>query len=201
LIDDKYTYPGSGGVLRNSLHIHDQRDLESALNAYFSAVAAELELEPAPQRPDFTYLKQLHSRLFGRVLPWAGTVRDVDTGADGTGIVYCRPEYIHDQARTLFGMLEREDYLRGIIDPRLFADRLADRWAYLSQLHPFRDGNTRSQSLYVTTLATRAGHTLRWHGLDVDELRRLRIRAVQGQVQPLAAFLYARLTPNTGAPS
>ena len=89
--------------------------------------------------------------------------------------------------------LEGEDYLRGG-DPADFASRLAERWADLTAIHPFRDGNTRSQSAGVSLITERAGQILDWKPLDVDQLRRARLAAVVGQMQPLTQLLASRLS-------
>ncbi|WP_254789363.1 Fic/DOC family protein [Curtobacterium sp. YR515] len=191
--DDKYTYPGSGGVLINSKGIRDQARLDQATNDYASAAMAELSNEPIPDRPDAGYLRSIHERMFERIAPnIAGRTRDVDVQATGTGIPYCRPEYIDENMAGLFRKLDREDYLTGL-DPRAFADRLADRWGELSAIHPYRDGNTRTQSFYVSTLAERAGHPIDWQRVNVDELRAHRLNAVAGQECGLADYLHERL--------
>jgi len=191
--DDKYTYPGSGGVLINAKGIRDQGRLDQAMNDYASAAMAQLSTEPVPDRPGADYLRGIHERMFERLVPnIAGRTRDVDVQATGTGIPYCRPEYIDENMAGLFRKLDREDYLTGL-DARTFADRLADRWGELSAIHPYRDGNTRTQSYYVTTLAERAGHPIDWQRVTVDELRSHRLNAVAGQERGLADYLHARL--------
>jgi cell filamentation protein len=70
-----------------------------------------------------------------------------------------------------------------------FAGRLAVRWGELSAIHPFRDGNTRSQSVYVSVLAARAGYGIDWARLEVARLRGLRITAIAGTEGPLASYL------------
>jgi cell filamentation protein len=196
--DDKYTYPGSGGVLVNTRGLHTSADLDAAVNAYASVALADLAREPMPARPDFEYLRRIHERIFEPIVPGiAGRIRDVDVQATGVGIAYCRPDYILESASSLFGKLEREDYLVGL-DEHTFANRLADRWGELSALHPMRDGNTRSQSLYISRIADRAGHPIDWQRVDVDTLRELRLHAIVGREQPLAAYLEDRLMPAAG---
>lgn len=191
--DDKYTYPGSGGVLINSKGIRDQARLDQAMNDYASAAMAQLSTEPIPDRPDASYLRSIHERMFERIVPnIAGRTRDVDVQATGTGIPYCRPDYIDENMTALFRKLEREDYLTGL-EPRVFADRLAERWGDLSAIHPYRDGNTRTQSFYVTAIAERAGHPIDWERVNVDELRTHRLNAVGGHEQGLANYLADRL--------
>lgn len=192
-VDDKYTYPGSGGVLVNAKGIRDKAGLDGAMNDYASVAMAELRLEGAPPSVGFDYLRSIHSRLFEKIVPnIAGRMRDVDAGALGTGIPYCRPEFIEPMLTTLFTQLEREDFLTGL-DSDTFAVQLADRWGDLSAIHPFRDGNTRSQSFYITVLAERAGHPVDWQHVNVDELRERRLTAVTGNSTPLAEYLAPRL--------
>lgn len=192
-VDDKYTYPDSGGVLINAAGIRDQRRLDEAMNDVASITMAEVRAERVPDRPGYEYLRSIHERMFGDLVPdIAGRIRDVDVQATGTGIPYCRPEYIVANLSTLFGKLEREDFLTGL-DADTFADRLADRWGELSAIHPYRDGNTRSQSTYVSALAERAGHPIDWKSIDVDELRTARLQAVAGNDRPLADYLRAHL--------
>lgn len=195
-VDDKYTYPGSGGVLVNAAGIRDQRQLDEAMNDVASITMAEVRAERVPDRPDYEYLQSIHERMFGDLVPGiAGRIRDVDVQATGTGIPYCRPEYIDANLSTLFRKLEREDYLTGL-DANTFADRLADRWGELSAIHPYRDGNTRSQSTYVSAIAERAGHPIDWERVDVDELRTARLHAVAGNDRPLAEYLRTHLVEN-----
>ncbi|MCG7301634.1 Fic family protein [Brevibacterium ravenspurgense] len=63
-----------------------------------------------------------------------------------------------------------DHYLVGLAHEQ-FTERLAYHWGEVSVLHPFRDGNTRSQSVFF------------------DLLRKLRLHAIAGSHMPLAAFL------------
>ncbi|MDO4061109.1 Fic/DOC family protein, partial [Clavibacter michiganensis] len=163
------------------------------MNDVASFVLAKIYTEPVPARLDLEYLRGIHVRMFGDLLPEiAGRIRDVDVQATGTGIPYCRPDFIEANLDTLFRKLEREDYLTGL-DADTFTERLADRWGELSAIHPWRDGNTRSQSMYVAALAQRAGHPIDWARIDVDELRHHRLQAIAGTDRPLADYLRAHL--------
>lgn len=197
-LDDKYTYPGSGGVLVNRLGVRDLGRLDQALNDYASVAWVHLRQLPAAEPPGFDYLQTIHREMFGSLLDWAGQLRETDVQATGTGIAYARPEYIPESLQTLFCKLEREDFLSGL-DAEPFADRLADRWGELSAIHPFRDGNTRSQSAYVSAIAQRAGHPIDWTSIDVPTLRNLRLVAVAGRHEPLAGYLRDHLVPVSGA--
>ena len=197
-LDDKYTYPGSGGVLVNRLGIRDPVRLDQALNDYASVAWVQLRQLPAAEPPGFDYLQTIHREMFGSLLDWAGELRQTDVQATGTGIAYARPEYIDESLQSLFRKLEREDFLTGL-DPATFTDRLADRWGELSAIHPFRDGNTRSQSAYISAIAERAGHPIDWTSIDVPTLRNLRLVAVAGRHEPLAGYLHDHLVSSTSS--
>lgn len=193
-VDDKYTIPGSGGLLRNRRGITDPDEFDRALNLYASSAWALLIVEDVPEPPGWAYLQAIHRRMFSPLLEWAGEIRDVDVAAGNTSIAYCRPEFIRANLEALFDRLADEDYLRGL-DRESFAFALAERWGELSAIHPFRDGNTRSQSFYVTALAARAEYQIDWAGTDVDELRARRLRAVAGNERPLGEYLLTHLLP------
>jgi len=192
--DDKYTYPNSGGVLRNKLGLTDGARLDDAMNDFASAAWAVLSMEGTPAAFDFRYLQHVHIAMFGRIFEWAGKVRDVDTVAGNTGIVYARPQFIDDNLTDMFRELANDESLFSTEDPVEFSMKLSAHWGYLSQIHPFRDGNTRSQSLFVSNLARAAGHPLDWRRIDVEALRNARLSAIQGSERVLASVLLNSIT-------
>ncbi|WP_145229146.1 hypothetical protein [Rudaeicoccus suwonensis] len=133
MIDDKYTYPGSGGLLINTFNIKDPARLDQAMNDVASAGIGVLGGEELPDRFDFDYLAHVHQVLLGPVVLWAGQIQDVNMQASGTGIAYCRPEYIRDQLQELFSQLDRDGQLQRLPD-REFAHQLAEHWG-----HPVSD--------------------------------------------------------------
>ncbi|KAA9104508.1 Fic/DOC family protein [Microbacterium rhizomatis] len=191
-VDDKYTYPGSGGVLVNHYNIRDAEQLDKAVNAIASVRWAAMSREPVPERFDVAQLQAIHRRLFDEIYPFAGQLRDVDAQAVSTGIPYSRPEFIPDQARSIDDGLRRDNYLRALPHDQ-FVDRLAYHWGELTALHPMRDGNTRSQSAFVTQLAAAAGYRIDWGRVDVDAFRTVRLHAVASSARPLADYLRDRV--------
>ncbi|SEN98771.1 Fic/DOC family protein [Cryobacterium luteum] len=198
--DDRYTIPGSGGVLKNKLGLTSQDRLDRAMNESATRRWSIMVRESIPDQLDLDYLTTIHRRLLSPVLTWAGEMRRFgdEVIAGGTGIVYARSEFFRNGLKDVFGQLASEDYLRDL-NPREFTNLLADRWGYLTTIHPFRDGNTRSQSAYVDRLAVRAGHPIDWPQVDVPTLRSLRLSAMTGSERPLANYLYDRLAPQNSA--
>ena len=80
-LDDKYTYPGSGGVLVNRLGIRDLGRLDHALNDYASVAWVQLRQMPPPEPPGFGYLQTIHREMFGSLVDWAGELRETDASA------------------------------------------------------------------------------------------------------------------------
>ena len=160
--DDKYTYPGSGGVLVNRLDIRNASRLDEALNDYASVAWAALRREPIPEPPDFEYLRDIHRRLFARVLPWAGQLRTVDLRKTAPGAQPFLPvSMLTRSAGFVFDQLRQDHYLQHLNRDQLI-ERLAHHYDQVNYLHPFREGNGRTQRFFFDSLAVAAGWWLDW---------------------------------------
>lgn len=198
---DRYTYPGTE-VLINKPGIEDllqAHELETEV-AYYRLV--ELSAQPIPGDFDLDHLKSMHRAIYSDLWDWAGQIRTVDTGTTNTGLAHCRPEFIEDQARTVFGDIRQDNYLHGM-DHDTVADRLAYHWGETTALHPFRDGNTRTQRLFFHQLTTDAGWSIDWHAInaEMDQFKHARLIAHAGNHEPLRDVLAPTLRPSRGGPS
>ncbi|NKU27355.1 cell filamentation protein Fic, partial [Rhodococcus hoagii] len=84
------------------------------------------------------------------VYDWAGEIRTVQTYAGDTGIPHDPPESIPDEAQRIFGELADANHLRGLSRDE-FTTALAEHWGDLTSLHPFVDGNSRTQRFTSTS--------------------------------------------------
>ncbi|MBM4479782.1 hypothetical protein GS444_06135 [Rhodococcus hoagii] len=82
------------------------------------------------------------------------------------------PESIPDEAQRIFGELADANHLRGLSRDE-FTTALAEHWGDLTSLHPFVDGNSRTQRLYVDQLARRAGWEIDWRAASAPAIQRL----------------------------
>ena len=73
-----------------------------------------------------------------------------------------------------------------------FVEELVDLYQRTNELHPFREGNGRTQRTFLTQLAGQAGYQLDFACVDKDELMIATIYAVQGVEEPLKK-LFARI--------
>jgi cell filamentation protein len=154
---DPYRDPETG-VLRNLLGITDPAVLEQA-DADFSAVRlAQLHRRDLPGDYDLAHLRRFHRVVFGDLYPWAGELRTVSIAK---GDPFCLPQHIESFAHDTFTRLAAADYLRGL-DRAEFIDGVTELLDDLNALHPFRDGNGRTQRAFCAQLARHAGHQLRW---------------------------------------
>jgi cell filamentation protein len=153
------------GVLRNRLKITDRAELARAEAELTGLRLFELQAVDLPGSFDLTHLQAYHRHIFGDVYDWAGELRTV---AIGKGAPFCLPQHLPGQAERLFAQLARDDHLRGL-DRDTFVDALAWLLAEINALHPFREGNGRTQRAFLGRLARAAGHPVRWVAMDPDE--------------------------------
>jgi cell filamentation protein len=115
-IEDPYCYPGTT-VLKNRAGHRTQR----ALTQFETAMSAQRADEPLPiGRLSVHHYQAVHRHLFQDVYPWAGTFGTVRISRDGS--MFCYPEHIRSQMRTLFGRLRQERYFRDLIPNRVTRD-------------------------------------------------------------------------------
>ena len=158
-VADPYCYPGTT-VLKNFPNLKTQR----ALTRFEAAMTAQRADEPLPSgRLSVSHYKAIHRHLFQDVYAWAGKYRTVRIARGKSA--FCYPENIERQMRLLFGNLARDHFLIG--GSRLdFAAAATSFLTALNAIHPFREGNGRTQTTFLALLSDRAGHPL-----DLDRLR------------------------------
>lgn len=159
--DDPACYPGTG-VLRN---LPDLRDAE-ALEAFEVEAVGFRSLQPPPPGDfDPDHYRALHHHLFQDVYEWAGEYRTIRIAKGGNW--FCYPEYIDNEMIRLFGSLATPPFLPGV-EVDAFVTATADFLGELNAIHPFRDGNGRTQLYFVRLLGLRAGHPFRSEAVERD---------------------------------
>lgn len=161
--EDPYCYPGTT-ILINKFNIRDQSILDQA-EAEFSAAALKVLRF---QKPPYTFdtWKNIHGTLFFNLYEWAGSQRSV--GITKAPTVFCMPERIEPEAIKLFKSLENEDSLTGL-DSVKFVSRLSHYFTELNFLHPFREGNGRSQRLLFDFICLHCGYLADWSSVTPEE--------------------------------
>jgi cell filamentation protein len=151
--DNIYCYPGTA-VLKNKLDLKDAEEL-ARFEAEMSNARAQEPIEV--QVLGYDFYRSLHHHLFQDVYDWAGEPRKIRIGKGGNW--FCFPENIEAEMQRLFDALAEKDELQNL-DNAEFAKQSAHFIAELNAIHPFREGNGRTQLSFLELLAARAGHPL-----------------------------------------
>jgi cell filamentation protein len=179
---DPYCYPGSD-VLRNKAGLTDA----DALERFETAMTFARSEEPLPPgRLSISHYRAIHHHLFQDVYDWAGKFRTVRITKGAS--TFCYPENIAREMRQLFAWLREHDSLRGL-DTGHFANQAAHFLAEVNAVHPFREGNGRTQLTFLALPADRAGRPLDRDRLDPDALLNAMIRSFNGEEAPLSAVV------------
>lgn len=225
---DPYLEPASG-ILRNRLGLTDRATLDRAEAELTEWRRAEMITRPVKVTGDLRQLQAIHRQLFQDVYDWAGRLRTVDIrkGTDPGAEFFMPVSRLESGAGFAFAELADEHQLHGL-DRDRFVDRLAHHYDQVNYLHPFREGNGRTQRIFWTQIAAGAGFDLDWSRItgaendqasrtamerqDFTELRGIFDRIVQpaagGRLTPermeqLRAFanLSSSVAPGRSAPS
>ena len=184
--DDRYVYEGTD-VLVNLFGIKDWKQLSEVERAISGVRYAELEETPIAGSFDLGHLCAIHKHLFSDIYAWAGKVRSKGFIAKGSSL-FCSPEFIIPYSDDLFSKLESEGFLAGLAR-KAFIERVAFYIAEINALHPFREGNGRTQRAFANQLARNAGWELNFKDIDPDELRQAYIESMHVDTEHLEVLL------------
>ncbi len=181
---DPYVDPTTG-VLRNRLDIADANTLARVESDLTTAALNDLATRVLPGVYDLVHMQDFHREIFGDLYPWAGQIRTV---AISKSDLFCLPAHIESYAAEVFAALAAERHLRGL-DRAPFVDRLTHFVGEVNALHPFREGNGRTQRAFFAQLCRQAGWPIDWSSLDPDENVTASIAAFRGDDAPLRLLL------------
>ncbi|GGQ12402.1 hypothetical protein GCM10010140_48340 [Streptosporangium pseudovulgare] len=103
---------------------------------------------------------------------------------------FCLPQHIEAYSADLFGALRKERHLRRL-NREEFVDRLTHYYAEVNAIHPFREGNGRTQRAFFRQLSREAGWSVDWSGLDPEANTRASMTSLRGDNSPLRDLLDA----------
>jgi len=164
--DDVYCYEDSD-VLKNKLNIREAEKLFE-VERHITDVKTEVIYQLADKKKVFgkAFFLTIHKVLFEDIYEWAGKIRTVDIAK---GTLFCRVFAIQEELDRVFHELSNENYLLKYKD-----DELAIKMAYflseINAVHPFREGNGRTQRLFMEVIAYKAGYHLDFSGITDQEM-------------------------------
>ncbi len=172
---DPYLAP-SGRVLRNRLNCETQSELDTLEAAIASVREEELLADPVAGRFDLRHLCRIHEALFRDVYDWAGQTRNVNIDK---GVPFADFRSIDSYASTVFAELSDREFLVDV-DRDAFVNGLTWLLSEVNAIHPFREGNGRTQRAFLRQLAREAGYDLDWSGVDRDANIAASVRSLLG---------------------
>lgn len=173
-------------VLINKLDIRDEYILNEAEAMATFINAAKLEESPMDGNFDFEHYKAIHHFLFSDLYDWAGEIRTVNISKKGTR--FTPADKIAQQAELIFKRLKDHNCFKGLAHDE-FVMEIVDFYCVTNDLHPFREGNGRTQRAFLTQLIRNAGYNINFADMDTDLLMIATIQASQGVTDLLKQVL------------
>lgn len=196
IADTKYCYPGTS-VLVNRFNITDQEVLTETENNISLLNIGYLESHPVNGDFDLDHLKKIHHVIFADIYHWAGEIREGDFLAKGSS-VFCRGLYIESYAKEIHKKLVDENFLQGL-DRGNIEKRMAYYMGEINALHPFREGNGRTQREFFRELALNAGYVLNFSRTTTKKLLQADMLAFNGSYEALEKLIdWCLITENEG---
>lgn len=164
------------GDLRNLLGATSSQELKEREPQVVFANELELASLSIPRSNDLSEILAIHKQLFKGIYDWAGQIRSVDIRKNGDGTEYFLVvSKIPDAGKYVFTELAKENCLKGL-GKGTFTERLAYYYDQLNYIHPFREGNGRTQRIFWSRVAHDAGYSINWDAVmegENDEASRL----------------------------
>ena len=157
------------GTLRNLLGARSSQELRQLEPQVVFANELELSSINIPRTNDFAELQLIHKQLFKGIYDWAGEVRTVDIRKNSTNSeFFLIVDKIAGAAIYVFSELTKEDYLLHLPKEK-FIDRISYFYDQLNYIHPFREGNGRTQRIFWSRVANDAGYSIDWSSINEGE--------------------------------
>jgi cell filamentation protein len=112
-------------------------------------------------------LKSIHRQVFQDVYRWAGEFRTVNISKGGH--LFGVAAFIEPALREVLRKLSQESRLKGL-DARKFAARAGYYLGEINAIHPFRDGNGRTQREFIRELAIQEGFIIDWSRVTREQM-------------------------------
>ena len=169
-------YADKNGVLFNKLSCDDGEILKQQERIYTASRIIELSEKPIDGNFDLKHLQAIHQYVFQDVYSWAGDLRNVAISKGNT--MFCPVENIVSYSQIVFDELKAEEWLRQE-NMCTFCKKGAYYFGEVNMIHPFREGNGRTQRLFFQQLADAAGYSLDFRKITTKQMLNAAIRSAK----------------------
>lgn len=164
-MDKVYCYSDTS-VLINKLDIHDKDQLITAETSLVALRLYQLQKNPIRGSFDYDHLRHIHHYIFQDLYSWAGKTRTVDIAKTS---LFCLVQFIPGYANSIFPNYFN-DCMRAKDNPKEFIHVFTEHYADLNALHPFREGNGRSQREFARELCLKCGYSFDLRHTNHEEM-------------------------------
>lgn len=182
---DPYVYEDTGTLI-NKLGIKDYEELRQAESNISFVKLLDVDANVDCRKFDLEYLRNIHKYILKDIYDWAGEFRTVpmekpEEVLGGDTVRYAYPKEIIPSAEKCLNEINRINWNAKELDDKAmtFTKLIAELW----QIHPFRDGNTRTVVTYAFRFAEEHGFKMD-RNLLLDNfiyVRRAFVKASDGQ--------------------
>lgn len=152
-MDEIYCLPPDYKILKNKLGLTRSDKLAIAERAL---VNYRIEQGCPTGDFDLKHLQAIHGHLFQDVYEWAGQIRQVEISKSHQ---FMFRQYIETGMHDAHKRIISNNYFQGT-SAKNFADEAGKIIGDVNYVHPFREGNGRTQLQYLEQLAIKAGHKI-----------------------------------------
>lgn len=156
VLENKSIYCYSNGVLKNKLNIKDKDELDKVEASLTYLRLRKLEENNFKFSFDIKYYLNLHQFIFQDIYDFAGEVRSenisksVSTYGNTSNIPFCRPEFIYTCLKDILEKMKKNALQIKTYDD--YIEYLSYYYSEINIIHPFREGNGRTQREYFRQL-------------------------------------------------
>lgn len=137
-------YEDENGVLVNKLGIKTSEELQKAETIITTKRLSDLCLNPGNQTFDVNHYLSIHEYLFGDIYDFAGKIRSENIQKSFT---FCIPQLIYSNLDTALKKAKKDANKINSREELLVF--VADLISTLDIIHPFREGNGRTEREYI----------------------------------------------------
>lgn len=189
-LNNLYVYPGTN-ILRNKLNIQNEEELSQAEYQRTTDKLFSLYLEPIWVH-SMTDICSIHEYMFSDLYDWAGEYRQVNISKEEKAFL---PMQAFNTGTTYMNQL-LSNYHQKIGSYKEVVQKLAEILDYLNYMHPFREGNGRTQREVIRVLALSKGYKANIN-LEDDEVYHLYMDGTVSEEVKLLEELFEKVLTRT----
>lgn len=166
-------------ILRNIPNLQTEEELEKFEEVIFQvqSIEASAYLKTCSSFSLEEWTK-IHKICFSEIFDWAGELRSIRITKGSTMFAY--PENIEGEAAKIF------DELNALLDTStLTLEKTAELFAEANVLHPFREGNGRTQRIIFNEVSERIGYSINYNLTDQSTMIEAMIQGYHANYEPI----------------